>query len=104
MLYFCPPTRWFILGLMASRETCTLLSEMSESLAGLPWRGGWEGDRERNRGLPGAMVRFWAAERDMAGEPGSATWSREAAEGEPSPGKRAGVAADIPKLLPPAVT
>lgn len=42
---------------MASRGTCTLLREMSEALAGLPWRGdGWEGDMKWKSGLPGAEL------------------------------------------------
>lgn len=38
---------------MASRATCTLLREMSDALAGLPWR---EGDMEWKSGLPGAEL------------------------------------------------
>ena len=80
---------------------CTLLRETSVALAGLPWRGGWQGDRERNRGLPGAELRLWAFTWDRAGEPGMA-WRREGEEGEPCPGTRGAAAAagGIPKVFP----
>lgn len=93
-----------LLGLMASRGTCTLLREMSAALAGLPWRGGWwQGDREWNNGLPGAEPRLWALAWDRAGEPGVVCWSREGEEGEPCLVTRGGAAAGIPKLLPLAI-
>lgn len=79
---------------------CTLLRETSVALAGLPWRGGWQGDRERNRGLPGAEPRLWTLAWDRAGEPGTVHWRKEGEEGEPCPAMRGGAAADIPKLLP----
>ena len=65
-----------LLGLMASRGTCTLLREMSVALAGLPWKGGLQGDRERNSGLPGAEPRLWTLAWDRAGEPGMVPWRR----------------------------
>lgn len=92
---------------MASRGTCTLLREMSEALAGLPWRGdGWEGDREWNSGLPGAEPWPWALMWARAGEPGVAWWSREGEAGEPCLVTWRGVAAvaGIPKLPPLAIT
>lgn len=93
-----------LLGLMASRVTCTLLRETSAALAGLPWRGGWQGDRERKRGLPGAEPRLWTLAWHRAGDPGIEPWRREAVEGEPCPGTRGGAAAvDIPKLPPLAI-
>lgn len=88
---------------MASRGTCTLLREVSVGLAGLPWRGGWQGDRERNRGLPGAEPRLWALAWDRAGELGIVPWRKEVEEGEHCPGTRGGAAAGVPKLLPLAV-
>lgn len=92
---------------MASRGTCTLLREMSEALAGLPWRGDrWEGDREWNSGLPGAEPWPWALMWARAGEPGVAWWSREGEAGEPCLVKWRGAAAvaGIPKLPPLAIT
>ena len=78
-----------------------LLREKSEALAGLPWSGGWQGDRERNSGLPGAEPRLSALAWDRAGEPGSVLWRREAEDGEPCLVTRGDVAAGaIPKLLP----
>lgn len=89
---------------MASRGTCTWLREMSVALAGLPWRGVWQGDRERNSGLPGAEPRLWALAWDRAGEPGIVPWRKEAEEGEPCPVTRGdAVAGAIPKLLPLAI-
>lgn len=83
---------------MASRGTCTLLSETSAALAGLPCRGPWQGDREWNSGLPGAEPRLlWALVWDRAGEPGIAAWSRACEEGEPWPGM---APTGIPKLPP----
>lgn len=86
---------------MASRGTCTLLRETSAALAGLPWRGGWQGDREWNSGLPGAELRLWTLTWDRAGEPGITAWRKEGEEGEPCPSMRG--AAGIPKLFPLAV-
>lgn len=74
-----------------------MLREMSVALAGLPWRGGWQGDRERNSGLPGAEPRPWALTWVRAGELGIVLWRREGEEGEPCPGTREGAAAGIPK-------
>lgn len=88
---------------MASRGTCTLLREISLALAGLPWSGGWQGDRERNSGLPGAESKLWAFTWDKAGEPGKGPWRRAAEEGEPCTGTRGGAAAGTPKLVPLAV-
>lgn len=101
MIYFYA---WllFSLGLMASKGTWTLLREMSAPLPELPWRGGWQGDREQNTGLPGATVWFW--ERDKAGELGIEVWKREAAGLALCTGMKAGAgAAVIPKMLPAAV-
>lgn len=89
-----------LLGLIASRGTCTLPREMSAALAGLPCSGGWQGDREWNSGLPGAEPRLWALAWDRAGEPGAVCWSTEAKEGESCLVMRGGTAAGIPKLLP----
>lgn len=88
------PAPMSLLGLMASKATCTLLREMSAALAGLPCR---QGDRERNSGLPGAEPRLWTWAWDSAGEPGMEPWRREAVEG----GGAAAVV--IPKLPPLAV-
>jgi len=73
------------------------------ALAGLPWRGRWQGDRERNNGLPGAEPRLWALVWDRTGEPGNVPWRKDGEEGEPCPGTRGGAAAGSPKLLPLAV-
>lgn len=70
------------------------------ALAGLPCSGGWQGDREWNRGLPGAEPRLWALAWDRAGEPGAVCWSAEGKEGESCLVIRGGAAAGIPKLLP----
>lgn len=70
------------------------------ALAGLPCSGGWQGDREWNRGLPGAEPRLWALAWDRAGEPGAVCWSTEGKEGESCLVIRGGAAAGIPKLLP----
>lgn len=88
---------------MASRGTCTLLSEMSVARPGLLWSGGWLGERKWNRGLPGAEPRSQALAWDNAGEPDIGCWSREGEEGQLCLGTRAGAAAGILKLLPPAV-
>lgn len=70
------------------------------ALAGLPCSGGWQGDREWNRGLPGAEPRLWDLAWDRAGEPGAVCWSTEGKEGESCLVIRGGAAAGIPKLLP----
>lgn len=88
------------LGRMASRGTCTLDRDTSGPLAGLPpWREGWMGDKERNRGLPGAEPSIWALAWDTAGEPGMVPGSREA-EGA-SPAMEVGTPIPIPN--PPTV-
>lgn len=99
-----PPSSFLsLLGLIASSGTCTALRETSVALPGLPWRGGWQGDRERNSGLPGAEPRLWAWVWIRAGELGIVRWRRAGEEGEPCPGTRPGTAAGMPKLLPLAV-
>lgn len=77
-----------------------MLRESSGPLAGLPWSGGWQGDRERNSGLPGAEPRLWALAWDTAGDPSMELWRREAEEGMPCPDMGGGIACVIPKPLP----
>lgn len=91
------------LGLMASRGTCTLFSEMSVVRPGLLWRGGWLGDKKWNSGLPGAEPRSRALAWDNAGEPGIVCWRREGEEGQFCLDTRAGTAAGILKPHPPVV-
>lgn len=97
----------YSLGLMASRGTCTLPREASgpSPLAGLPpWKEEWwKGERELNRGLPGAELSVWALVWDTAGEPGMGPGRREVEErgtwGTMAP-KEGGTTAPIEAAIP----